>query len=217
MLGRSSPVPSLSPVASSSPGGGHAAPPRMSPGSAPPLSATPSHGTSPGALRPAPGGAALGTSPTVLDILSGAPPAGPAPGPPPNPAAMYPQGYPVLNAEMSAQIATGATVFPSEPARGTAPPLRGDETSGAFDRPLSLGGEPAAAPGAPGPEGGLQDLQRTAGVMSPVGEHFAENVDWGALATNRVRAVPPWMLAVLFLGAIGVALTLTIVISRLAR
>jgi len=210
-LGRSS-VSSLSPVASSSPsslpGGAHALP-RMATGSAPPLSTAPSHGTSSGAFRPAPGGAAQGTSPTVLDLRSGPPPAGgPAPEQPPSHAAMYPQGYPVLNAEMSAQIATGATVFPSESARGTAPPLgpplRGDEPGGAFDRPRSLGGEPASAPG---PDGGPHPPQRAAGMMSPVGEHFAENVDWAALATNRVRAVPPWMLAVLFLGAIGVALT----------
>jgi len=228
-LGRSS-APSLSPPASalptslpsSVPGGGHALP-RMATGSAPPLSTAPSHGTSSGAFRPAPGGAAQGTSPTVLDLRSGPPPAGAsAPEQPPNHAAMYPQGYPVLNAEMSAQIATGATVFPSESARGTAPPLgpplRGDEPSGAFDGPRSLGGEPASAPGAPGPDGGgIHPPQRAAGMMSPVGEHFAENVDWAAAATNRVRAVPPWMLAVLFLGAIGVALTLTIVIARLAR
>jgi len=53
--------------------------------------------------------------------------------------------------------------------------------------------------------------------MSPVGQHYPEHVDWGAAAAGRARALPPWMLAVLFVGAIGIALALTIVVARLIR
>jgi hypothetical protein len=53
--------------------------------------------------------------------------------------------------------------------------------------------------------------------MSPVGQYYPEPVDWSAAAAGRARALPPWMLAVLFIGAIGIALALTIVVARLIR
>ena len=53
--------------------------------------------------------------------------------------------------------------------------------------------------------------------MSPVGQQYPEHVDWSAAAASRARAIPPWMLAVLFVGAIGIALALTIVVARLIR
>jgi hypothetical protein len=53
--------------------------------------------------------------------------------------------------------------------------------------------------------------------MSPVGQQYPENVDWGSWAASRARAVPPWLLAALFVGAIGVALALTVVVARLIR
>jgi hypothetical protein len=56
-----------------------------------------------------------------------------------------------------------------------------------------------------------------AGLISPVGQQYPENVDWNAMAARPARAVPPWLLAALFVGAIGIALALTIVIARLAR
>ena len=84
------------------------------------------------------------------------------------------------------------------------PPLpgpRGSEPGGAYDpqHPLAI------------------DPQRAAELMSPVGQHYPEHVDWGAAAAGRVRASPPWMLAVLFVGAIGIALALTIIVARLIR
>jgi hypothetical protein len=53
--------------------------------------------------------------------------------------------------------------------------------------------------------------------MSPVGQYYPERVDWGAAAASPARAVPPWLLAILFVAALGIALALTIVIAKLVR
>jgi hypothetical protein len=65
--------------------------------------------------------------------------------------------------------------------------------------------------------GNLIDPQRAANLMSPVGQHYPEQVDWGAAASSRARAVPPWLLVILFIGALGIALALTIGIAKLIR
>jgi len=56
----------------------------------------------------------------------------------------------------------------------------------------------------------------SANVMSPVGEQYP-HVDWAAAAARPAKAIPPWMLALLFVGALGLALTLTIVIAKIVR
>jgi hypothetical protein len=63
----------------------------------------------------------------------------------------------------------------------------------------------------------LSNPQRAAELMSPVGQQYPEQVDWSAMAAGRARALPPWMLAVLFVGAIGIALAITIIVARLIR
>jgi hypothetical protein len=63
--------------------------------------------------------------------------------------------------------------------------------------------------------GAMFDPQRAADLMSPVGQQYGEQVDWEGAAAGRARAVPPWLLAALFVGAIGIALALTIVVARL--
>ena len=91
--------------------------------------------------------------------------------------------------------------------------------------------EPGALPGLPvpgarGSEPGSSydpqhpyavNPQRAVELMSPVGQQYPQQVDWGAAAASRARAIPPWMLAVLFVGAIGIALALTIIVARLIR
>ena len=187
----------------------------------------------------------------------GMPPPGYAQGHPQSHPQGYPQGYPVLNAELSAQIATGATVFPSDASRGAppggpmpqgaampgAPGARGSEP-GASGPGAARGSEPGAMPGVPpgpphGPFPGAShgapsdgyppgmapprpgdgpfDPQRAAGMMSPVGQQYPQNVDWNAMAAQPARAVPPWLLVALFVGAISVALALTIIIARILR
>jgi serine/threonine-protein kinase len=56
-----------------------------------------------------------------------------------------------------------------------------------------------------------------AGLMSPVGDQYRPQVDWAAAAAKPAKALPPWMYAVLFVGALGVALLITIVIAKIAR
>jgi hypothetical protein len=96
---------------------------------------------------------------------------------PPNLPPAGPGGYPVMNAQMRDQMASGATVFPSD--RGS------------------------------GPHG--------AEMASPVGPQYPGGVDWAAAAGRPARAMPPWMLAVLFVGALGGALLITILIAQAVR
>jgi eukaryotic-like serine/threonine-protein kinase len=70
----------------------------------------------------------------------------------------------------------------------------------------------------PYPESGafIADPQRAANMMSPVGQQYPQ-MDWNAAAAMPARALPKWLLGVLFVGAIGLALTITIVFARLIR
>jgi hypothetical protein len=150
-------------------------------------------------------------------------------------------GYPVMNAEMSAQIVSGASVFPGE-LRGSephgAPPPPGAGMPGAgmqSGHDMLPGVQGGGMPGS-GMPGGMHgagmhgagmhgaysmpamfDPQRAAELMSPVGHQYPEHVDWAAMAARRARAVTTWRLAALFVGAIGVALLLTVLVARLIR
>jgi hypothetical protein len=131
-------------------------------------------------------------------------------------------GYPVMDAQMSEQIATGATVFPSDGRSPSHPAPRTADASDSFPPFVPPSPDRALSPpmfGMPPPPQGLHDSdgQRAANLMSPVGQHYPEQVDWGAAAQARTRAVPPWLLAVLFIATLGVALALTIVIAKLIR
>jgi len=125
-----------------------------------------------------------------------------------------PAGYPVMSAEMSAQIATGASVFPSE-SRGGGGSLR-PEPGAAGPPGLPPPPPPGLGDGYP-PSPASADPQRAASLMSPVGQQYPEQVDWAAAAASPARAVPPWLLVALFVGAIAVALILTTVIAKLVR
>jgi serine/threonine-protein kinase len=131
------------------------------------------------------------------------------------------QGYPVMNAQLSAQIATGATVFPSGH-HGSQPHGAPAASQGA----PSMGPPPGPRNPEPGGPGGPLDPR--SGPMFPHNGHphdpslgtgppHPEHVPWGAATAFRVRAVPPWLLAVLFVGALGIALALTIAIAKIIR
>jgi serine/threonine protein kinase len=135
------------------------------------------------------------------------------------PPTAMPIGYPVMNAQLSEQIGAGATVFPSDarpaPAYGDAISRSGPRS---IDEQSESGGRGYPREGDSGGRAildGAQDPQRAASLLSPVGEHYVAQVDWSAAAAAKARAVPPWLLALLFIGAIGVALALTIVIARI--
>jgi hypothetical protein len=144
-----------------------------------------------------------------------------------------------MNAQLSAQIATGASVFPSEH-RGnqqhpapSAPPAGPSQAPPGVPSPAPYGAPPGLSDGYPpagpprGPDsaaghafprdGNPLDPAHAANFMSPVGPQYPEHVDWSVAAAVRARAVPPWLLAALFVGALGIALTLTIVIARIIR
>ena len=53
--------------------------------------------------------------------------------------------------------------------------------------------------------------------MSPVGQQYPQQVNWADAAAMPARAIPKWMLGVLFVGAIVAALILTMVIAKIAR
>nr|MDQ3370570.1 hypothetical protein [Myxococcota bacterium] len=111
----------------------------------------------------------------------------------PRPNVNLPASYPVMDAQMSAEMASGASVFPSQ-----------QRSSG--------GSRPPDNRSASGP----QDPQRALDLASPVGQQYPEH-DWAAAASAPARALPAWMLALVFLGAIGVALAITILIATIAR
>jgi hypothetical protein len=52
--------------------------------------------------------------------------------------------------------------------------------------------------------------------VAPVGEHYPPRDRQPGVA-RPLRTMPPWMLAVLFVGALAIALTLTLVIAKIIR
>jgi hypothetical protein len=59
------------------------------------------------------------------------------------------------------------------------------------------------------------DPLRDAELASPVGQNYMGDVDWAAAAAVPAKAIPPWKLAVLFLGALGAALLVTVIIAKI--
>ena len=115
-------------------------------------------------------------------------------------------GYPVMSAEMSEQIARGADLFPSRPP-GAAP------QAAPHIPPLQM---PQHAPHVGhAPQQTLQP-QDAAHLMSPVGQQYPQQVNWSDAAAMPARAIPPWMLALVFVGAITAALVITIIIAKIA-
>lgn len=79
-----------------------------------------------------------------------------------------------------------------------------------------MGAYPQASPQQRPPMG--HDVgHQAAALMSPVGQQYPQQVNWADAAAMPARAIPPWLLAVLFVGAIVGALVITIVIAKIAR
>jgi hypothetical protein len=141
----------------------------------------------------------------------GAPPTqnGAQPQPQPNRPSM-PSAYPVMDAAMSEQMMSG-NLYPSEPYS------RDRAARASQQQPLQHQGPPSDSGSRSAMDSGQQYAQHGASLMSPVGQQYPHPVDWAEAAAMPARALPSWMLAVLFIGAIGVALTITIVIARMLR
>ncbi len=124
--------------------------------------------------------------------------------PPPAPGGFGqpPPGYPQMNSPM--QTGNG---YPPDP-YGARPSIP------------SLADTAARQVGDPGPQHGLGPLvgpQHGANLMSPVGPQYGQQVDWEQAAGVRTRALPTWVMIALFIGAIGLALTVTLVLARMMR
>jgi eukaryotic-like serine/threonine-protein kinase len=96
----------------------------------------------------------------------------------------------------------------------------GPGSQGGPGGPGSQGGPGGLGPyGGPGRQGAAGsngiDAADAASLMSPVGQDYPAQVDWGAAASAPTRVVPPWLLTILFIAAIGIALGLTIGAARL--
>jgi serine/threonine-protein kinase len=88
--------------------------------------------------------------------------------------------------------------------------------------PVMTGGRPYSSDLAPSDLPRAQrsrfagDAAQAASVLSPVGDHYPQT-DWASAAARPAKAIPPWMLAALFMGALFAALLVTIVIAKLIR
>ncbi len=128
-----------------------------------------------------------------------------------------PAGYPVMTPELSENIARGADIFPSQPSsRGSgAQPMQPPASN---PGPMQFG-QPQPAPQQRPYQQPQHDNsgQQGAHLMSPVGQQYPQQVNWAEAAAMPARALPKWVLAALFVGAIVAALLLTIVIAKIAR
>ena len=127
-----------------------------------------------------------------------------APGP-------LPMDYPVMNAGLREQIARGADVFPGRPvgrahaSSPTMPPQSGPQVA------------PQSGPLPVFPDSGPMPVQHAANLMSPVGQQYPQQVDWAEAAAMPARAVPPWVMVLLFIGAIVAAMLVFILIGSIVR
>jgi len=84
--------------------------------------------------------------------------------------------------------------------------------------PVMPGGRPFSSDLAPSdmsrPSQRSFDPQQAASMMSPVGQQYPQT-DWAAAASRNAKALAPWQLAALFVGALGAALLVTILIAKM--
>jgi hypothetical protein len=62
----------------------------------------------------------------------------------------------------------------------------------------------------------MPDSGQLVHMASPVGPGYGQQVDWAQAAAMPARAMPRWLLAAVFIGAILGALLLTVIIVKIA-
>jgi serine/threonine-protein kinase len=132
-------------------------------------------------------------TPGPMPAYSSTPPPAMAPAPV---IPLGPNGYPVLPSGAAA-LANGAAAL----------------ANGHFN---NVGAPNVAYAGHAGGAPGGFDPAHAAHLMSPVGDQFPQ-MDWDAAAAMPAKAIPRWLLAVLFSGALLGALLLTVLIARALR
>jgi eukaryotic-like serine/threonine-protein kinase len=100
-----------------------------------------------------------------------------------------------------------------DPAMSPYPVVSGRPTSG----DLAPSNRPSAANRASFRSDSYANAQQAANVMSPVGDHYAADVDWAAAAARSAKPIPPWLLAMFFVGALFIALMVTIIVAKIIR
>lgn len=129
------------------------------------------------------------TPPPLAQPQGYAPPGGPAPGFNYPPGVQPPQQHPPANMPPPNWAMQNWQSEGTGPQRAMASSL-GPPLSGQFHLP----------PGAQ--------------MMAPVGENYPRNVDWQAQANKPARAVPTWILALVFFVALAVALAITVAVRK---
>jgi hypothetical protein len=124
-----------------------------------------------------------------------------------------PGGYPAPNS--GGYPAPNSGGYPAPNSGGYPAP-----NSGGYPAPNS-GGYPA--PGGPQPERPSGDLvypprplPTAANLVSPAPHGYYGDQRLADVAQREVKPVPPWLLGVLFAGALGLALGLTVLIAKIA-
>jgi serine/threonine-protein kinase len=187
---------------------------------------------------PAPSPARTTAKPELAPTALGAPldprVTGPVAAAPPHRATQIEQA---VNPPASDRSTQQETAIPNDP-RASAPGMRAQAPTAPpsampMSYPVMQGGRPISsdlAPSAmpspqrspyqappPGSSHAAANPQQAANLMSPVGDRYAQHVDWDAAAARPAKAIPPWMLAALFLGvALGVGL-IVMIISKIAH
>jgi serine/threonine protein kinase len=114
------------------------------------------------------------------------PPNGARPMPGSVPPQNLPTGYPVMNPQLSNAMQRSGDVFPS------------------------------MGPGGPYQQQQIPDSGQLLHMASPVGAQYGQQVDWAQAAATPARAMPRWMLVMIFAGAILGALLITVIIAKIA-
>ena len=130
---------------------------------------------------------------------------------PRGPSAPLPVSYPVLNAQLAAEVPPRAQNLAQVQAalqRTDAQPVYPAQQPSTFASQRA----PDSGVYLSGPSAGY-DPNRAANVASPVGPGYPQQ-DWETAAAKPAKAVPPWMFAILFVVGFGIALMLTIVIAK---
>jgi hypothetical protein len=118
--------------------------------------------------------------------------------------ASRPDAAPAIAASSPYPVLSGGRPYSTDLAPSTPPMPGGHRPS--VPRIPNTGPNQPPLPSTPSPS-----------LMSPVGESYPSGVDWHAAAAKRAHAFAPWQLALLFVGALGIALMLTMIVAKIVR
>ena len=122
--------------------------------------------------------------------------------------ASRPDAVPSISASSPYPVITGGRPFSTDLAPSM-PPMQASHRPSVPRIPSTGPNQPSNIPSTP--------ANPSPSLMSPVGESYPSGVDWNAAAARPARALAPWQLALLFVGALGIALMLTMIVAKIVR